>query len=128
MQTRPDDANDTSPESPGVYSSSPDLSLYVDSACTQDLTAIDWGTISPGESVVRTMYVKNTGNIAVVLSMYTMNWSPANANGPVAVSWDKEGVLLDVNRVLMVSLKLNVSLSISEITSFDMDIVISATG
>jgi hypothetical protein len=35
------------------------LGVYSDSACTQSLTSINWGTISPGNSVARTIYVKN---------------------------------------------------------------------
>src|SRR4030067_1818018 len=68
--------------------------VYSDSACTQTLTSIDWGTISPGTTVTRTIYVKNTGNSQITLSMTTNGWSPTSANGPLTLTWNKEGTSL----------------------------------
>ena len=50
------------------------VGVYSDSACTLNLTSIDWGNVYPGGSVPRTIYVKNTGNAPITLSMTTALW------------------------------------------------------
>ena len=49
--------------SSGVISTA-NLGIYSDSACTQRITSINWGNLSPSSSVTRTVYIKNTGNTA----------------------------------------------------------------
>ena len=104
------------------------IGVYSDSACTQSLTSISWGTVSPGGAVVRTVYVKNVGTAQVTLSMTKANWSPANANGPITLSWNQEGAVLAANQVANATLTLSASSSISGITTFSMDVVITGTG
>ena len=123
--SNPDDSTDNT--SPGIYSSNPNLELYADGACKQVLTSLDWGTIYAGGSVTRNVYVKNTGDSAVTLTLSVTNWRPASANGPLTLTWNKEGVVLGADQVLAASLTLSVSSSISGITSFDVDVVISGT-
>ncbi len=64
------------------------VGVYADSACTLNVTAIDWGTVYPGESVSRLVYVKNGGNVPLTLSMNATGWSPAGVSGQIGVSWD----------------------------------------
>jgi hypothetical protein len=104
------------------------VGVYSDSACTLTLTSIDWGTISPGTSVTRTIYVKNTGNTQITLSMTKTNWNPTGANGPITITWDKESTTLAANAVATATLTLSVSSSISGITAFSVNIVITGTG
>ena len=104
------------------------VGVYSDYACTQNLTSINWGTLSPGNSVNRTIYVKNTGNPQITLSMTKTNWNPASANGPITLTWNREGAKLNAGQVTTATLTLSVSESISEITSFSVDIVITGTG
>ena len=104
------------------------LGAYSDSACTQSLTSISWGTVSPGSSVVRTVYVKNVGTTQVTLSMTKANWNPANANGPITLTWNQEGAVLAASQVATATLTLSASSTISGITTFSMDVVITGTG
>ena len=104
------------------------LGLYSDSACTQSLASIDWGTISPGGSVNRTVYVKNLGNTQVTLSMAKTNWNPSTADGPLTLTWNRESTVLAANQVSTATLTLTVSSTASGITTFSVDIVISGTG
>jgi hypothetical protein len=113
--------------STGVVTSA-NLGLYSDSACTQALTSINWGTVSPGGSVAKTVYVKNTGNAQVSLSITKANWNPTTANGPVTITWNQEGAVLATNQVSTATLTLNVASSVSGIATFSVDIVISGTG
>jgi hypothetical protein len=104
------------------------IGVYSDSACTQSLTSINWGTISPGNSVTRTVYVKNLGTTQVTLSMSGENWTPASANEPITVTWNREGTTIAPNQVATATLTLGVSSSVSGIASFSVDIVIAGTG
>jgi hypothetical protein len=103
------------------------VGVYSDSACTNELTSVDWGTISPGSSEDVTIYLKNTGNAQITLSMTTTNWTPASADEPVSLLWDKENVKLNPNQVATATLTLNISESIDGITNFSFDIVITGT-
>jgi len=111
----------------GILASA-NLGVYSDSACTQSLASVDWGTLSPGASVGKTVYVKNVGSTLVTLSLSKANWSPTTANGPVTVNWNRQGSTLAAGQVLSATLTLAVSSSASGFTSFSVDAVITCTG
>ena len=104
------------------------VGVYSDSACTQQLTSVTWGGITPGGTAARTIYVKNTGTNQITLSMTKANWTPTSANGPITVTWDKEGTSLTANQIATATLTLSVSSGINGITAFSVDIVITGTG
>lgn len=104
------------------------VGVYWDQACSNPVTSISWGTIDPGSSVNKTVYIKNTGNNAATLSLTTSNWSPSNASSYLTLSWDYNGQPINVNAVIQVKLTLSVLSSISGITSFSFDITIIASG
>ncbi len=62
------------------------VGVYADSACSQNLTGISWGIAAPGESVNRTVYVKNTGNAQITLRMLTSGWNPSAASVTVVIA------------------------------------------
>lgn len=104
------------------------VGVYSDAACTVNLTSIDWGSVYPGGSVSRTVYVKNTGNAALSLSMTTLAWSPANAAGQIVVTWDKENAALSSGQSTSAILTLSASQSISGVASFSVNVIITGTG
>lgn len=104
------------------------VGVYSDSACTLNLTSIDWGNVYPSGSVSRTIYVKNTGNVPMTLSMTTTAWNPAGAAGQITVTWNKENAVLNAGQSTSATLTLNVSQSISGVTSFSVDIIITGSG
>lgn len=104
------------------------VEVYWDSGLTDVVSEIDWGTIEPGVSVTKTIYITNTGNTAVTLNMTYYGWDPAEAGNYITLSWDKEGVTIDPDAVVPAVLTLSISESISEIESFSFDIVIEGTG
>ncbi len=112
--------------STGVVASA-NLGVYADSACTQPLTSISWGTVSPGDSITKTLYVKNTGTQPVTLTMSKTNWNPATADGPLGISWDRENSVLSANSVSTATLSMTVSPAVSGVSTFSVDIVISGT-
>ena len=103
------------------------VGLYINAACTQKLESIDWGDIAPGESVNKIIYLKNTGTTEIALSMTTNNWNPSIANGPISITWNKEGILLEQGAVTSATLILDTSEDVSGITTFSVSILIVGT-
>ncbi len=105
----------------------PNIGVYNDQALTQSALSIDWGTLTPGTSVTRSLYIKNLGNTLVTLSLATANWTPTTANGPLTLTWNLEGASLAPSGVAMATLTLSVSPIVNGITTFSMDVIISGT-
>ena len=103
------------------------LGVYQDSACTVNATSIDWGMLDPGSSVTRSVYVKNTGNVAVTLSLAVSSWSPSLAGSYLAVTWDKQGAVLSAGQVVQVTFTLTVSANVTGFTDFSNVLVVSGT-
>ena len=104
------------------------IEVYWDIECTQIVNEIEWGIIEPGDSVIETIYIKNTGNAALTLSMSHFYWDPEEAGDYITLAWDKEGETIDPDSVIGAILTLFVSDSISGITTFSFNIVIEGTG
>ena len=107
---------------------SANLEVYSDSACTQSLTSIDWGTVSSGDSVTKTLYLKNQGRTSVRLSLITVNWSPRIAYGLIVVNWNREGATLVAGQTLSATLTLSASPTASGFTTFGVNVVILGQG
>lgn len=101
------------------------VSVYSDRSCRNVLTSIDWGVVRPGSSKSITVYVKNTGNVIVTLSLSTENWSPEYASKYILLKWNYMGQRLLPGRVLSLTLTLTTSSEISDIRNFSFDIVIT---
>jgi hypothetical protein len=115
--------------STGTVASTVDVGVYTDSACTTNCTSISWGTLAPGATVTRTVYVKNLGTLPETLDMTTSGWNPANANGPITFTWNRASYVLNASQSVSATLTLAVSSSInSSITNFSFNIIISGTG
>ena len=103
------------------------VELYQDSSCTKALSTIDWGSLSPGSSSNRTIYVKNIGSIPISLSMTVNTWSPSNAANYVTLTWNREGTALNAGSSTSALLVLSVSASITSITTFSFNATVRGT-
>lgn len=104
------------------------VGVYWDSACTNATSTINWGSIEPNTTVTTTVYVKNTGNTQMTLNMTYSGWSPSNAASYMTLSWNQEGVVVAPNAVVTAVLTLQVSSSITGISSFSFNVAITGTG
>jgi hypothetical protein len=102
--------------------------VYSDSACTTNMTSINWGSIAAGGTATQTVYVKNTGTGTMTLSLTASNWSPSGASTYITISWNQQGTQLSAGGSVAATLTLTVSSSITGITSFSNTITISGTG
>jgi hypothetical protein len=101
--------------------------IYCDQACTNRILSLDWGLLRAGSNNTLTIYVKNEGNSAVSLWLGTSNWTPSAASDYMSLKWNYSGQVLIVNEVIPLELTLTVSPSISGITGFSFDTIITTT-
>lgn len=104
------------------------LGVYSNSACTQALTSIAWGTCYPGENKTATAYIKNLGTVDTTLSFQNTNWSPTSASSYITVSANQAGRILKSNEVVTVIFNIKISASVTGINSFNFDIVVIGQG
>jgi hypothetical protein len=104
------------------------VGVYSEYACINPITSINWGTLEPGQAVNRTIYIKNTSNVPVTLSMTTQNWNPSSASNYITCTWDSEGKSLNASQVSPAVLTLSVRSNITGVTDFSFDIVIIGSG
>lgn len=101
-----------------------EVDVYSDAGLTQVLSSVVWGEIEAGASGVQVVYVHNSGEDGIFLSLYPDNWDPAEAANFLQLSWDYDGSVIGSGEVRQITLVLSVSSSISGIDSFNFDIVI----
>jgi hypothetical protein len=103
------------------------LGVYSDSACTQTVTTLTVGTISPGGTATQTVYVKNTGNIPETLTMAATNWSPANANTYLTLTWNRQNTVLNAGTSIQATLTLTAAANTGSLTTFSCDVTLTGT-
>jgi hypothetical protein len=101
------------------------IGVYNNSGCTNAVSNIAWGTLSPGGVGTQTVYVRNEGSVSVTLNMTTSNWNPSTALSYMTLTWDKEGYVLTAGSVVSAVLTLTVSSSITGITTFSFNTTIT---
>jgi len=94
------------------------VGVFQDSACTQSLSTLNWGTLRPGTSANRTIYVKNTGNVPVTLNMTLTSWYPSAAASYITLTWNRQGTILSHGNSISALLVLSVSANVNGFTSF----------
>jgi hypothetical protein len=101
------------------------VAVYADQACTQKLYNISWGILEPGHVKNVTVYVRNEGNVAEILSMYVENWNPQNVSDWLLLTWDANGEIVQPEDSATASFNLAVDASIPHsFKDFSFDIVV----
>lgn len=104
------------------------VGIYWDQDCTNRTLWLDWGLIEPGSNSTVMIYVRNEGDSAVSLWVATSNWTPSVALSYMTLIWTYPGIILSADEVIPMDLILDVSPTVSGITDFSFDIVITTTG
>ncbi|PVX24534.1 MAG: hypothetical protein CW691_07400 [Candidatus Bathyarchaeum sp.] len=99
-----------------------DVDIYQDQELTTILEVISWGTLNPGEAKSVDAWIKNTGNDAQKLVMWTENWNPTAAQNGLALSWNYADSWIAVNASIPVVFTLFVDANITGVVSFSFDI------
>jgi hypothetical protein len=101
------------------------IGVYWDSGCTNATSTIGWGMLSPGEPKNVTVYLRNEGNVALRSNLTVQNWVPTGSSSYIGLVWNRENQTVAVGSVVTAVLTLSVSPSITGITDFSFDIVIT---
>jgi len=104
-----------------------DVGVYWDGNCTEYVTTIGWGTIEPNYVKNVTMFVRNEGNVDVILFLDVVNWAPPEASGYMTLGWDYANQTLEPDEVFEVTLTLSVSSDIEGISNFGFDIILGSS-
>jgi len=104
------------------------VGIYWDQGCTNRTLSLDWERIEAGSDNTLAVYIKNEGDSAVSLWLATSNWIPSVASAYMTLIWNYSGRILSPDEAIPVELILNVAPTVSGITNFSFDIVITATG
>jgi hypothetical protein len=104
------------------------VGIYWDQACTNRTLSLHWGLINPVSNNALTVYIRNEGNSPVSLWLTTSNWTPSAASGYMTLNWNYSGRTLSADEVSPMELTLSISPTVSGITDFSFDTVITTTG
>jgi hypothetical protein len=104
------------------------VGIYWDQECTNRTLSLDWGLIAPGSNSTVMVYVRNEAESSVSLWLATSNWTPLAALSYMTLIWTYPGRILSTDEVIPMKLILDVSPTISGISDFSFDIVITTTG
>jgi hypothetical protein len=101
-----------------------EIDVYEDLACTTVQSSIEWGEIEAGDSSSVTIYIKNNGDIDILLGLDSENWTPTNINDYTTLSWDYNGTALTPGEIRGVTLTLYIDPDCPPMNNFGFDIVI----
>ena len=104
------------------------IGVYQDPGCTVSVAQIEWGMVEPEDRATFDTYIKNESNVPITLTIYTEDWSPANASNFISLSWDYNGSEILVDDSIPVAFVLNVDPATAGIDSFSFTIVIVGSG
>ena len=105
------------------------IGAYSDSACTKNMTSINWGGVYPGDNQTAVMYIKNLGTANITLTIQTASWNPAVASSYFTLSSTYSGQTLKQGQVLPITFTLKVASTVNDpITNFGFNIVINSQG
>lgn len=103
-----------------------DVGVYWDNNCTNVVSTINWGALTPGSTKNMTIFIKNEGNDIITLFLSTEDWNPQNASRFITLEWDYNGKALNPYETIQVTLNLLVASNTTGIKSFSFDIIIGA--
>ena len=93
----------------------------------KEITSINWGQLSPGETKMIDIYLTNKGNAPIAFTISTSNWSPINGFESIEFIYTISTSPLGVGRFRKVPLSIHILPSIAGIVDFSFDILVVGT-
>lgn len=103
------------------------VGVYLDSACTVNCATINWGNINSGSAITKTIYLKNSGETALVLKIASSNWNPNVARSLITLSWNLDNYVLPAGETVPAILTLSAASNTGNLASFTFAIIITGT-
>jgi len=100
------------------------IGVYSDNPPTVKLTSINWGVIDKGTDSIRIVYLLNSGNKDVNLTMTTTGW---NYTTGLSCTWNMENTTLQPNTVIAANVQLHVDQSAVSGANFAFNITFTGT-
>jgi len=100
------------------------VEVYADEELTTVLHEISWGTLDPGETRSFNAWIKNTGNDAQKLILWTEGWDPVAAQNSISLNWDYGNEWIPAGAAVPVTFTLSVDPNIADVTGFSFDILV----
>lgn len=113
---------------PSGRSQSPYFGCYSDSVCKSAVSSIDWGTLAPGGSVERSLYVKNLDDARLSgLSFGMVDVVPEGAEKYLRLESSVGSASLSKYDVSEAELTLYVDPQISDVSDFGFGVLVTAS-
>jgi hypothetical protein len=104
------------------------VGVYWDSDCTENVTSIEWGELTPGSTRHENVFIRNEElNPSCFGCLQTEDWTPPEAADYITLSWDYDGKSIGLGEIVQVTLTLRVEQDVLGITDFGFNIVIFGT-
>ncbi len=104
------------------------VGVYWNSDCTEEITEINWGNLTPGSTTDINIYVRNEGTVSpCFLSLSSKNWVPTHALIYMTISWNYKNKPINPNEAVAVILTLKIAPQVTGINNFNFIIVITGT-
>jgi hypothetical protein len=100
------------------------VEVYADECLTEVLVEISWGMLNPGEIRNFDAWIKNTGNDAQKLVLWTEGWDPVAAQDSISLSWSYDDIWIQSGAAVLVTFTLSVDPNVTGVTNFCFGIVI----
>ena len=101
------------------------VGVYWDSDCTEEVTSIDWGVLTPGSSKEANIFVRNEEvTPSCILLIQAEDWDPPEVAEFITLSWNSDVEVIDLNKTARVTLILRVE-SVATSLGFNFNIIIS---
>ena len=110
------------PNASGVTVLSPNIGIYWDAKATLPVSTINWGNVSIGSEKDTTVYVKNLGLNALILSMNTSAWNPSTVYLKMYLCWDYNLKQVQPGGIVKVTLRLFVTPRVTGVKNFSFNI------
>jgi hypothetical protein len=92
-----------------IVTNNPNLTIFADAACTKQISTVQWGTLQPSGSATMALFIKNSGNMPLTLTLTENNWSPATAQNYLTLSWNQENTKIQPGASQTVTITINVN-------------------
>ena len=100
------------------------LEIYTNPNCTDNCTALNFGELKPGQVTNQTIYLKNTENTSMILTMNTSQWNPTEAENWLVLSWNREGIIIKSKEVISATFTLDVNANVKGFSNFNFNLAV----
>ena len=100
------------------------LEIYTNPDCTNNCTTLNFGEPKPGQVTNQTIYLKNTENTSIILTMNTNQWNPAEAENLLVLSWNREGIIIKSKEVISATFTLDVNANVEGFSNFNFNVAV----